>query len=113
MKQHRASAYDILQEHELWANKISTFITGIFGLCAVPVFLVLQNVLLFWRIMLSLTGILLATGLIVISRKKKAAGLTKHVLAVVLISFGFLMTITMGQGNRCIPFYFFRSRFSA
>lgn len=82
MKQHRAPAHDILQEHELWANKISTFITGIFGLCAVPVFFVLQNVLLFWRIMLSLIAILLATGLSVVSRKKKAAGLTKHVLAV-------------------------------
>jgi methyl-accepting chemotaxis protein len=62
---------------------------------------------MFWRIMLSLIGILLATGLIVLSRRKKAAGLTKYFLTVVLVSFGFLMTITMGQGNRCIPFYFF------
>lgn len=57
--------------------------------------------------MLSIIGVLIAIGLIAVSRNKKTAGLTKYVIAIILVSFGFLMTITMGQGNRCIPFYFF------
>ena len=110
MKKHRTPAHHILREHELWANKVSTVITGVFGLAAVPVFLVLRNVLLFWRIMLSIIGVLLAAGLIAVSRNKKTAGLTKYILSFVMVSFGFLMTITMGEGNRCIPFISFRSR---
>ncbi|NLW10313.1 MAG: hypothetical protein GX036_10745 [Firmicutes bacterium] len=106
MKKHHVR-HEILHEHELWANKVGTVITGVFGFTAVPVFLAIPNVLIFWRIMLSIIGVLLATGLIAVSRNKKTAGLTKYILTVVLVSFGFLMTITMGEGNRCIPFYFF------
>ena len=69
MKRHHAH-HDILHEHELWANKISTFITGIFGLTAVPVFLAIPMSLCFGEVC-SPHRHPLATGLIVLSEGKQ------------------------------------------
>lgn len=98
---------DILEKHELWANKVSSVMICIFSVCACPVFLMIQNVPMFWRIILSICSILSAGLQFVLVKNPKAAVFTKYSMPIFLNAFGFLMTITMGKGNRSVPFYFF------
>ncbi len=98
---------NLLYEHELWANRVSNKIIGVFGLCSIPVFLVLQNVSLLWRILLSIGSILIVSILTFFSRNKQTSKYTKYIITIIMNAFGFLMTVTMGKGNRSVPFYFF------
>lgn len=98
---------DILEMHEIWASKVSSIMICIFSLCACPVLLMIQNVPMFWRIILSICCIIAAGLQFLLSRNKKTSVFTKYYMPIFLNTFGFLMTITMGKGNRSVPFFFF------
>lgn len=98
---------DLLKDHEAWANRVCTRILSFFGISAIPVFFVLQNVPWRWRIILSIGSILQCCFLLFLAKNERTSKYTKYLTTFVLISFGFLMTLTMGEGNRSVPFYFF------
>lgn len=98
---------DILLEHEEWANKVCTKILGFFGVSAIPVFFALKNVPWRWRIILALGSCFLSIFLLLFAKNARTSKYTKYTTTLILILFGFLMTITMGEGNRSVPFYFF------
>jgi len=98
---------NLLQEHELWANRVSTRIIGVFCLCSIPIFFILQNVSFILRVFLSLGSLLVTISALIISVNKQTSKYTKYALTIILNTFGFLMTVTMGEGNRSVPFYFF------
>ena len=98
---------NLLREHEKWANRVCSTLVTIFAVCAVPVFFVLQNVPWRWRIILSVASLFLGYFLIFVGKNKQTSEYTKYITAIFLNVFGFIMTITMGEGNRSVPFYFF------
>lgn len=98
---------NLLREHEEWANKVCSTLLFIFAVCAIPVFFVLQNVPWRWRIYLSIVSLGIGCFFIFLGKNKQTSKYTKYATPLVLNAFGFLMTITMGEGNRSVPFYFF------
>lgn len=98
---------NLLREHEKWANRVCSTLLSIFAFLAIPVFFVLQNVPWRWRIILAVISLITGLFFIYFGKNKQTSKYTKYVTAIFLNAFGFLMTITMGEGNRSVPFYFF------
>lgn len=98
---------NLLKEHEKWANRVCSTLLTIFAICAIPVFFVLQNVPWRWRIILAVVGLITGCFFVYFGKNEQTSQYTKYITAIFLNAFGFLMTITMGEGNRSVPFYFF------
>lgn len=98
---------DLLKEHEQWANRVCSRIILLFGILAIPIFFILPNIPWHWRAILPVASVSLGWLLIVFSKNERTSKYTKYTTTILLNIFGILMTITMGKGNRSVPFYFF------
>lgn len=98
---------NLLHEYEKWANQVCTRILLLLAVCGIPIYLLVPNIPGHWRIILTATSLVAGGFLVFIGNNEQTSKATKYVAALLLNTVPTLMTLTMGKGNRSVPFFFF------
>lgn len=96
---------NLLHEYEKWANQVCTRILLLLAVCGIPIYLLVPNIPGHWRIILTATSLVAGGFLVFIGNNEQTSKATKYVAALLLNIVPTLMTLTMGKGNRSVPFF--------